>query len=140
MDIDGKAPRRCPHCGKLVIGRPNKKYCSKECAHRYNALASFRKATGGPEVKQCKRCGKVLKGKNAGGIYCSAKCRQIDRQIADNCNGLRMAVLRQAQSDGALERWADSEAFGKLFPELDPEAVKRIEQERKKRRSRKETK
>lgn len=138
MDID--KGRRCPCCGRPVIGRPNKKYCSKECRSRFTALASLRRLKGAPELKQCKRCGKVLLRSNAGGIYCSAKCRQADRQIADNCNGLRMAVLRQAQSDGVLERWADSEAFGKLFPELDPEAVKRIEQERKKRRSRKETK
>lgn len=132
MDID--KGRRCPYCGRPVIGRPNKKYCSKECRSRFNALASLRRLKGAPELKQCRHCGKVLLYSNAGGIYCSAKCRQEDRQIADNCNELRQAVLLQAQSDGVLERWADSEAFGKLFPELDPDAVKRIERERKKKR------
>lgn len=32
---------------------------------------------------------------------------------------------------GALERYADTAAFGYFFPELDPEAVKRIERERR---------
>lgn len=132
MDID--KGRRCPYCGQPVIGRPNKKYCSKECRSRFNALASLRRLKGAPKLKQCRHCGKVLLYSNAGGIYCSAKCRQEDRQIADNCNELRQAVLLQAQRDGALERYADTAAFGYLFPELDPEAVKRIERDRKKKR------
>lgn len=74
-------------------------------------------------MKQCKHCGKVLKYLNAGGIYCSERCRKADRKVNDCCNDLRMAVLRQAQRDGVMGWWPRTEAFGKLFPEIDADIL-----------------
>jgi ribosomal protein S27AE len=28
--------RRCPNCGKVVIGHPNKKFCKQKCRDRYH--------------------------------------------------------------------------------------------------------
>ncbi len=43
MEGNKVAVRRCPSCGKEVIGRTDKKFCSDECRIFYNNSARKRK-------------------------------------------------------------------------------------------------
>lgn len=61
---------KCPVCGKDIFS--SNRFCSHSCA----AIYSNRKRTGfkgiKKEVRVCKNCGKIIKGKSIG--FCNIKC------------------------------------------------------------------
>lgn len=66
------------------------------------------------------RCHKLLKYGQTG--YCT-KCRRNRPELIGDIEGLRKAVLKQAIDDGVMEWWPRTEAFGKLFPEIDADIL-----------------
>lgn len=76
-------------------------------------------------MKRCPYCGKDFppKGKRR---YCSPLCQHRYnslKTLIGDIEGLRKAVLKQAVSDGVMGWWPRTEAFGKLFPEIDAEIL-----------------
>lgn len=112
--------KRCPYCGKEFPPKGKRRYCSPLCQHRYNSLKTWRKYHGGPEEEHCLRCHTILKYSERG--YCH-KCRRNRPELIGDIDGLRKAMLKQAIDDGVMEWWPRTEAFGKLFPEIDADIL-----------------
>lgn len=63
---------KCPVCGReFLLDRPNRRYCSKECASK-----SYKYVKRGAQVKICEFCGKEYTAKNANRKYCSGECNR----------------------------------------------------------------
>lgn len=123
----------CKYCGQTVIysgkGRP-RKFCSDRCAKNYAELLRQRRIKGlKVPLAWCKNCGRILK--NSQRDYCSPECRARHGVTYNGYNALRLAILRQAAREGRLKRWAHTESFQKLFPEIDPEYITRLAKEKR---------
>lgn len=112
----------CQYCGQqLPYGR--RKFCSDLCAKRYHMLIWSRKQKGITEVEHCENCGRMLKWNQK--RFCCEECEQRKKpmQIIDGCARLRMAIIKQAKEDDALDRFIRSPQFYQLFPELTPDQL-----------------
>lgn len=123
----------CPYCGSAVIqsgkGRP-RKFCSDRCAKNYAELLRQRRIKGlNVPLAWCKNCGRILKNRQR--EYCCPECKARHGVTYNGYNALRLAILRQAAREGRLKRWAHTESFQKLFPEIDPEYITRLAKEKR---------
>lgn len=119
----------CLYCGGALTGR-QRKFCSYHCSHNYYELLRQRKLKNvKTPLAWCKNCGRILK--NSQREYCSPECRARHGVTYNGYNALRLAILRQAAREGRLKRWAHTESFQKLFPEIDPEYITRLAKEKR---------
>lgn len=66
----------CPGCGRVVIGHPNRRYCSATCKTRI--------ARGSFGVRHCRLCGaeyQLVPGQTRKREWCSQQCRKRLRSI-----------------------------------------------------------
>lgn len=119
----------CLYCGGAIpphTGRgAKKKFCCPAHQNRYGFLRWKRKQQG-QTIEHCRNCGRALRYNQKD--YCSEFCRKRGQKTElsiEGINALRMAAIKQARIDGALERWMTTEQFYQLFPELTPDQMKK---------------
>ena len=113
--------RTCPECGKsFVTLLSHKRYCSKECGHKYRNKRRYKRKVQQP--KRCERCGKEFVPRRKSMRFCCHECqwaeyldhnpydleavrkRARDRRKEDD-EAARMAVSALSDVQVAELRW-----------------------------------
>lgn len=66
-----RRPRTCEYCGKAYYGKPDRKYCSRDCADKAKHI-----------MTTCLVCGSLFHADKKTRKYCSAKCRGQAKHLA----------------------------------------------------------
>ena len=70
-----KEEKTCPHCGKLFVARPSRKFCSRECVN--DSRRGIRRTP--PIIKVCLNCGKSFEAPRAIYKFCSRRCADVGK-------------------------------------------------------------
>lgn len=97
--------KKCQFCGKEFSGRPERKFCSKQCAdrNRKGVLLAERM------TKECEWCGKEFKVESRSKQrFCSTSCSALWRNSALGSNKMSEEA-KQKMSKALKNRWKDAE-------------------------------
>lgn len=78
--------------------------------------------------RKCRICGKEYAPAGPRQQFCPERKTSA---TASGANALRLAIVKQAKKDGKLERMIETGAAQKLFPETDPDYLRRLVREAK---------
>ena len=114
----------CLYCGQAIPPR-RRRFCSDRCSKNYYELLRQRKIKRFKvPLAWCKNCGRILKFNQR--EYCCKECEDRRKGTKQNYNKLRLAIVKQAKEDHALDLMCRTGAMYQLFPGTDPEYIKRL--------------